>query len=67
MAESKGALYPKSCCPDGALPQLSEDPSYVVKGRMVKYNGVDAYLVGSGKRCIILIHDIFGLHNGVRI
>ena len=64
MNDALVAPQDKSCCPPDSLPHLPEDPNYVVKGKMVKYEGVEAYVSGEGSRCIVLIHDIFGLHNG---
>lgn len=58
-------LPTKSCCPAGSIPFLKEDPNYVPKGSMVMYHGVNAYQVGNGKKCLLIIHDIFGLHSGM--
>lgn len=54
-----------SCCPEGAIPFLKEDPNYVVKGEMIEYDGIQAYRVGSGSKCVMMIHDIFGMQNGM--
>jgi dienelactone hydrolase len=56
---------PQSCCPPGAIPFAKEDPNYVPKGAMIKYDGVNAYCIGRGTKCLIFIHDIFGLDSGL--
>jgi hypothetical protein len=56
------------CCPKEAAPFLAEDKNYACQGHMVHFEeagvAVDAYVVGSGKRCLIFVHDIFGLPTG---
>jgi dienelactone hydrolase len=54
-----------SCCPQDAHEFLAEDPNYVPKGEMVKFDDVEAYIVGGGSVCMIFIHDIFGLPTGM--
>ena len=55
----------KSCCPDNAHGFLVEDPSYQPLGKAIEFEGVNAYVVGSGSTCIVFIHDIFGLDSGM--
>jgi dienelactone hydrolase len=56
---------PGSCCPPGAIGFAREDPNYVPKGKMITYEGVTAYATGSGTKCLIFIHDIYGLNSGL--
>lgn len=61
-----------SCCPENSLPYLPEDPNYQNKGTVVKIpiegqdqsQTITVYTVGKGRRCVVLIHDIFGLNTG---
>jgi dienelactone hydrolase len=53
------------CCPKDAIPFKQEDPNYVPKGLMINYDGVSAYCVGSGSKCVMFLHDIFGLNSGM--
>ncbi len=32
---------------------------------MIHFDGVDAYLVGSGSICVMFVHDLFGLPSGM--
>jgi hypothetical protein len=58
----------KECCPAEAAPFLAEDKNYACRGKMIHFEdgdaAVDAYVVGSGKRCLLFVHDIFGLPTG---
>ncbi len=54
-----------TCCPPDSIPFLEEDPNYVPKGDMIDYDGVHAYCIGNGSKCLIFIHDIFGLNSGL--
>lgn len=57
-----------SCCPQDSLPFLAEDESYQPKGEVISNDEFSAYIVNHEKRdrkkCLIFIHDIFGLHSG---
>lgn len=55
----------ENCCPPDSIPFLEEDPNYVPQGEMINYNGVHAYCIGNGKKCLIFLHDIFGLNSGM--
>jgi len=47
-----------SCCPPGSWPQLKTD--YEAVGKETQLEGIRIYEVGTGKKCIIYNHDIFG-------
>lgn len=53
----------RSCCPPGALgPAAAESAG---TGRMeLLPGGLEAYVVGSGGRAIVVASDIFGIHSG---
>lgn len=47
-----------SCCPPGSYPQLNTD--YQCIGKEIELEGIKIYDVGTGSKCIIWNHDIFG-------
>ena len=47
-----------SCCPEGSWAELKED--YITIGTEIQLDGIKIYTVGSGEKCIIYNHDIFG-------
>jgi len=55
----------RSCCPGQSHGFLPQDANYACKGIVKRIDdSVRAYVVGSGKRSVVIIHDIFGLHTG---
>jgi len=52
------------CCPGQSHGFMPESVDYEPQGAMQDVGGVPAYIVGSGTKTILLIHDIFGLHTG---
>ncbi len=54
------------CCPENSQPFLAEDPCYIPVGENIKIDEtINAYVVGKGPICLILIHDLFGLNSGM--
>eukprot|EP00090_Calanus_glacialis_P028045 TRINITY_DN4481_c0_g1_i1.p1 TRINITY_DN4481_c0_g1~~TRINITY_DN4481_c0_g1_i1.p1 ORF type:complete len:242 (+),score=74.77 TRINITY_DN4481_c0_g1_i1:39-764(+) len=52
-----------SCCPAGSLLMLGEE-GYQPRGRVVRVEDLDIYVVGSGDKCVVWNYDIFGFNSG---
>jgi dienelactone hydrolase len=65
LVENQETGFVPPCCPPDSVPFLPEDPSYMPQGSMVTYDGVNAYQVGTGRKALIFIHDLFGLPSGM--
>ena len=52
-----------SCCPPGALGKLGEQ-GYSPKGKVVRVEDLDIYVVGHGDNCVVWNYDIFGFDSG---
>ena len=52
-----------SCCPQGSLPSFKQgEPT--LKGRVVKVEDLEIYVVGKGEKCVIWNYDIHGFNSG---
>jgi len=56
----------KDCCPEGSLPAVPSDPTYITKGEYVDIDGLSIYITGNqeAKSAIIVAHDVFGPNSG---
>merc|ERR1712106_1136626 len=52
-----------SCCPAGSLLMLGEE-GYQPKGKVVRVEDLDIYVVGNGEKCVTWNYDIFGFNSG---
>jgi len=50
------------CCPPGSEPALTTD--YKDQGKVIEAKQLNFYTVGSGKKAVIVFHDIFGWNSG---